>query len=317
MVRFSSLLGAAFAVMSLSATALSADYLSGSDELRGSYPEEWGFPNEPDPLDFEVGLRYWYSLGSHQLTAFGGNYTSADRSSILEAHARINDNSTASYLKANIGYAATISGEYSTPSTGGLQAMSGGYIGYAGADLGMQAFGNDQLQVGGFVGYQYLADNPDMGRATFMTSTGGGDSQTNQTEIHSLRLGISAHMDINDKLDFNIEAAVIPYAKISGRYGAMYFPDFAVGADTYTQGSSGTLDGRGYGASGEAMIGFHPTENLTLRVGGRAWYLTGEATMQFTARDNAAPGTEQNYISNISGLEFFRFGALAELTGRF
>lgn len=317
MRRISSLVGAAFAVVSLTAAALSADFMNGADELRGSYPEEWGFPNEPDPLDFELGLRYWYSMGSSQLTAFGGNYSSKDASHLLEAHFRINDNSTASYLKGNVGYSAMITGTYATPALVGDQTMAGGYIGYAGVDLGMQPFGGDVVQMGGFVGYQYLADNPDMGRANFTTSNGGGDSATNMTEIHALRLGLSLRAELGDKIDFNVEAAVIPYAKLSGVYGAMFYPDFLSGGNLFTQGSSGTLDGRLYGASGEAMIGFHPTDNLTFRIGARGWYLTGESTMTFTAREVATPTTEQNFIGNVTGLEFFRVGALAEITGSF
>lgn len=317
MLRVSSLFGAAFVVISLSSTAMGADYQAAADELRGSYPEEWGFSNEPDPLDIEMGLRYWYSLGSHQMSAFGGNYSSSDTSHILEGHFRIDDNSTASYLKGQIGYAAKIDGTYTTPQFATGQTMSGGYLGYAGADFGMIPFGNESVQLGGFIGYQYLADNPDMGRANFTTTAGGGDSKTNALEIHAIRIGGALRMNMGDTLDLNLEAALIPYAKLNGTYGALYSPNFSSGGKTYTQGSAGSLDGRLYGASGEAMIGFHPTDNITIRVGARGWYLTGESAATFVTRDVAASATEQSYITNTTGLEFFRYGALAELTGKF
>lgn len=317
MLRVSSLFGAAFVVISLSSTALGADYQAAADELRGSYPEEWGFSSEPDPLDFEFGIRYWYSMGAHQMSAFGGDYASSDTSHIVEAHFRVDDNSTASYLKGQIGYAAKIDGTYTSPQFGATQTMSGGYIGYAGADFGMIPFGDDNIQLGGFIGYQYLTDNPDMGRTTFTTSAGGGDSQINMMEIHAVRVGAAVHVDIGDQLDLNVEAAIIPYANLSGTYGALYSPNFVSGGKTYTQGSAGSLDGRLYGASGEAMIGFHPTDNITVRVGGRGWYLTGASTVSFVARDVAAPASEQSYITNTTGLEFFRYGALVELTGNF
>ena len=317
MSRSLSLCVTACAALLAAAPVLAADYQVPGQDLRGSYPEEWGFPSEPDPLDFEMGIRYWYSMGAHQLSAFGGDYAARDTSHILEAHVRIDDNSTASFLKGNIGYAAKIDGAYSTPETGGDRTMAGGYVAYAGADFGMLPFGTDAFHFGGFLGYQFLTDNPDMGRSTFTTSGGGGDSKTNATEIHMLKLGAAVDADLGDMFDLRAEAAFIPYASLNGTYGALYFPDFLSGGATYTQGSAGNISGRMYGASGEAMLGFHPTDNLTFRIGGRAWYLTGEATMDVVTRDVASPATEQNYITNVSGLQFFRAGLLAEITGRF
>ncbi len=319
MLRPASLFGAALSALALSASALGADAGFNDDyaDLRGSYPEEWGFSEEPDPLDFELGVRYWYSLGAFKMNAFGADYSSSDVSHIMEAFFRVDDNSTASFLKGNIGYAAVINGTYSTPEFVGDQTMAGGYIGYAGADFGMMPFGNEFARFGAFAGYQFTADNPDMGRSSFVTSTGGGDSQTNMTEIHALKLGATFNADLGDMVDLNLEAAFIPYAKLQGTFGALHLPDFVSGGTTFTQGSAGNIDGRLYGASGEAMLGFHPTDNLSIRVGARAWYLTGEATVDVLAREAGSPANQQRYIDNITGLEFFRYGALAEITGRF
>ena len=304
-------------VLFVSTPVLGADYQIPGQDLRGSYPEEWGFPNEPDPMEFELGIRYWYSLGAHQVSAFGSTYSENDVSHILEAHFRVDDNSTASFLKGKIGYAAKISGTYTTPEFVGDQTMAGGSVAYAGADFGMLPFGTDGFQFGGFLGYQYLADNPDMGRSTFVTSTGGGDSKINNTEMHVAKLGVAMDADLGDMFDLRAQAAIIPYASWNGTYGALDFPNFLLGGNLYTQGSAGHVSGRMYGASGEAMLGFHPTDNLTVRIGGRAWYMTGEATMDLVARDIATPATEQHYVTNVSGLQFFRTGLLAELTGNF
>lgn len=320
MVRLLPLFGAAVAIVSLSAATMAADVLNDVNpmgDLRGSYPEQWGFSDEPDPLDFEIGLRYWYSLGSSQISAFGGNYSSADVSHILEVHARIDDNSTASYAKGQVGFAAIIDGTYSTPEFGGAQTMNGGNIGYAGADFGMMPFGSEAVKFGGFAGYQYLSDNPDMGRATYTTSGGGSSSDTNTTEIHMLKLGAVARAEFGDMFDINAEAAIIPYANLSGTYGAFYQPNFLSGGTLYEQGSAGSIEGMLYGASGEIMFGIAPSENLKLRVGARGYYLTGDATMQFRAREVGTPSNSQTYIGDVTGLEFFRYGALAEITGAF
>ncbi len=319
MRRFSFLSGAALAVAGLSASALGGEIINTAvpSELRGSFPQDWGFPQEPDPLDFELGIRYWYSMGSSAITAFGGAYSASDTSSIAEAFFRIDDNSTSSYLKGQVGYAIKIDGTYSTPEFAGSRNMAGGYIGYGGVDFGMVPFGSETVGFGAFAGYQFITDNPDMGRVSFVTATGGGDSQVNMLEIHAAKVGLAVNADIGDKVDLNMEAAIIPYANLGGTFGALYIPDFISGGDTYTQGSAGSLNGRLYGASGEAMLGFRPTENLALRIGARGWYLTGNATMEYTARQVGAPANAQNYISNVTGLEFFRYGALAEIAGTF
>jgi len=319
MRRFSSIVGAALAVASFSANALGAEKLNGfgPDELRGSYPEEWGFSEEPDPLDFEIGIRYWYSMGSSAVNAFSGAYSASDTSSIAEAFFRIDDNSTSSFLKGQLGYAVKIDGTYTTPQFGAAQTMAGGYIGYAGVDFGMLPFGTENFGIGAFAGYQFITDNPDTGRAAFVTASGGGDSVTNTLEIHAAKIGLVLNADIGDNIDLNMEAAIIPYANLSGVYGALFVPDFISGGDTFTQGSAGNIAGRLYGASGEVMLGFKPTENLAVRVGGRGWYLTGEATMDFIARQVGTPANAQSYVSNVTGLEFFRYGALAEIAGTF
>ncbi len=310
----------ALAVSLLTSPAFGADIFGAQDDssfLRDSYSSDWDMSDNGDPLDFEIGIRYFYSIGSSKLTVNGGDYSSEDKSSIVELHARIDDNSTDTYLKANVGYAALIEGTYETPEFLGAQDMGVGSIGYVGADFGYMPLGNNDIRFGGFVGYKYSADNPSMGRSSFITNSGGGDSKENMVETNALRLGAVARAELGDKVDINIEAAVIPYAHLSGTYGAFSVPDFVSGGTNFTQGSEGSLSGNLYGAEAEVLLGFHATDDITLRVGGRISYLTGDASMSYTAREIGNPINAQNYIAPVSGLEFLRYGALVELTGRF
>ncbi|WP_196259127.1 hypothetical protein [Pelagibacterium limicola] len=307
-------------VLILAATALA---LTGAGTAHAA---DWGLPayqdtifkpaypidyEQPDPLTFEAGVRYWYAMGSHSMSAAGSTFSSADQSHIIEGHLRIDDHSTSSYLKAIAGYAAVIEGTYDVG--GGTQTTSSGHIAYAGADFGMQTFGSDQFRLGAFAGYHYWRDNPYMGRAGYMTETGAGASEPNALDIHALRLGLSARSELGNNVDFSVEGAVVPYAWITGTYGAMGIPDFG----GYTQGSEVTLNGHLYGAMGEAMIGFRPTQNMLIRAGARAWYLTGQADYEFTMRDPVNPGDAQRYIGQTTGLEYFRWGPVLELTASF
>lgn len=290
-------------VFALTPVAHAADYGELGD-LRIGYGSTFESDEGLDPIGFEMGLRYFYSRGEHTMSVGGGNYSSSDTSHIFELHGRIDDYSTGTYVKGLAGYSAVIDGTYSTPVVG-LQTMNGGKIAYAGADFGYIGFGSDSFSFGGFAGYQYWNDSPDMGRQNF-TNAAGSFSEVNDLTYNMLRLGLAARAEISDKIDFNIEAAFIPYAHLSGTYGAF--------GGILNQGSAGTASGNLWGASAEAMVGFHATDNLTIRAGGRAWYLTGPANMSF---DTFNAGVTQSFIASTTNFSTLRAGALVELTYKY
>ena len=59
--------------------------------------------------------------------------------------------------------------------------------------------------------------------------------------------------------------------------------------------------------------GVHPTENWTVGVGGRAWYLSGNADVRFST--DAGGGT--NWITKTTDFSTLRYGLMAEATYRF
>jgi len=84
---------------------------------------------------------------------------------------------------------------------------------------------------------------------------------------------------------------------------------------------------------GEVMLGITPIENLTFRVGGRAWYLQGTADNTYTALSLTDPSdsddsedpnydipptvANQGIIETANPFSLFRYGLLAELTYSF
>lgn len=309
MPRLVSSLAALMAVSTFVAPASAAEW---AEDFRPSYTDEWLLPPD-DPISIELGLRYWYSMGSHRMTVMGDNYASDDVSHIVEGHLRIDDHSSGFYAKALAGYSAVINSSYSTPTTGGTLNSQSGTIHYVGADLGWTPFGTDDFRFGGFAGYQYWNDSPDMGRETFTLASGGGDSQPNNLQYQLVRLGVVGKAKLGDMFDLSAEAAVIPFALLSSTYGAL-----AVTAPAgEVQGSAGAVNGWLYGAAGEVMARFHPTENWTFGIGGRAWYLQGQADVTFRTRDAATPANETNWITKTTQFSTLRYGLLGELTYRF
>lgn len=306
--------------------ALAADFPT----LRPAYPENWEQPE--DSLRFEFGARYWLSWGSQDagFTAVDGGVTlgdvgitTRDTSHIGELHGKIEDLSTQTYVSGKAGLSLYTSGTYAiTPGASSGAIGNNSRIGYAGADFGWLPLGSmtDGFAVGGLVGYQYWKDAPDIGTGEYAATFAGGVPATfgaaqDNFDIHALRLGVKGQATF-DQFDIQAEVAAVPYAHVSGTVGGsapggFNFPGIPV---TFYERAPTTLSGRGYGVMGEAMVGFHPSENLTLRVGGRAWYLEGQLETQFHAQSLLGTA-DLNLPSNFARI--FRYGALFELTGKF
>jgi hypothetical protein len=294
-----------------------------------------------------VGLRYWYSLGSQDFDVGPLSQSSETKTHSGEAHFRIDDKSTNSFLKGMAGYSFAMEGSYSN-TAGGSTPIYNGQLGYVGADFGYTPFGNESAQFGGLIGYLYWNDSPNTGRQNYTTAESSGDiswtngsaeyslpgnSEPNNLNIHALRLGLTGRAEISDVFDITAEAAAVPYAYVSGRLGDMT----GMGAGPYTgdntfMGSPVDFTGLGYGAMGEVLVGFKPTDHMAVRFGGRAWYLRGqtEATWREVAvtgpqdtdgngsLDGAPTLTSANYITTYNNpFEVFRYGLLAELSVRF
>lgn len=289
--------------------AFAADQFS-DPFFRPAYPTS--YQDGYEPLGFEVGLRYWYALGGQNMDVGADSYAVEDQSHLVEAHVRIDDYSTDTYLKGNFGFAAGINGTYNTPATSGDVDTQTGSIAYAGADFGYTPFGTQDMRFGGLVGYQYINDSVYMGRANFRTAGGGIDSDPNGLEAHALRLGVTARAEF-DNFDFTVDAAIIPYAHLRGTYGAYARPT----SGGFEQGSAAAIEGTLYGGTIDAMIGFHATENLTIRAGARGYYLTGPVDLKYSTRQVGAPENSQGWIRQADNFELFRWGPVFELTARF
>lgn len=318
MSRYAPSVAAALLAMSVAAPAAAADWTSPSDEwididytegcgdggFRGGFePKDWsGLGDECDPLTFEAGVRYWYSWGAHSMSVAGDSYSESDTSHIVEGFLRIDDHSSDVYVKGLAGYSTAINSSYTTPSVAAGSSQSG-RIAYVGGDIGYLPLGDEGARFGGFLGYQYWNDSPDMGRENF-----GTGSLPNDINYNVFKLGLAGRIDFDGVADITAEVAVIPYAQVWGTYGAFAAPG---GSGNLT--APGNLGGWLYGASGEVMARFHPLENWTVGIGGRAWYLTGQADVRFST--DAGGGT--NWITKTTQYSTLRYGLLGEVSYKF
>ncbi|WP_193336453.1 hypothetical protein [Devosia beringensis] len=315
-----SLQGALAGLALLSAApVLAADY----PDIRPAYPHGWQNPDSD--LRFEFGTRYWLSWGEQDASFTGplGNVgvSTRDQTHIGELHGKIEDLSTQTYLSGKAGIGLSTTGTYAiTPSASGAIGRNS-TIGYAGSDFGWLPAGDmrDGAAFGGFIGYQYWKDAPDIGSGQVGATFDGGNPTSftaarDNLDIHALRLGVKGQADF-DMFDLQGEVAAIPYAHVSGTLGGSSPTGFDFGGNTYQERAPTTLSGRGYGVMAEGLVGFHPTKNLTLRVGGRAWYVEGQLEAQFSSRTGGTNVSTLSLPSNFARI--FRYGALFEATGRF
>lgn len=254
---------ATIAALGMTLPSFAADY-NEVPELRPAY--EAGWERQEDDVRFEFGAAYWYSWGAQNVAPTSGgpaSFVERDNTSIADVHGRIDDIYTNTYLLGRAGIGLSSSGTYTlAPGVDGNFGQRS-VIGYAGVDYGWLPAGSmrEGVAFGGLVGYHYWKENPDT------------PSVATDMDIHALRLGLRA-VGTFEKFDLQSEVAAIPYA-------------FVAGSQT----------NRAYGVMTETTVGFRPTENISARIGGRAWYL-----------DNTDGTTSAN---------LFRYGLMAELTGRF
>ena len=301
----------AVAAASLAAPVFAADWQESG--IREGYPTDWQMPG--DVLNFEIGVRYWYAVGTQEITAFGTEHSVSDQSHIIEGVLRIEDDATSTYVKALGGYAGLISGSYTTPAATDAD-IQGGVIGYGQADFGWMPLGDADFRFGGLLGYQYWNDSPSMGRASFTTAT-GGDSEENSFATQSLRFGVTSKVALGDMFDLTAELASVPFGWVNGTFGAHDVANIMVGPLVFQKSSATTVNGRLWGGQAELMFGIHPTEKLTVRVGGRAWYLTGPVEATFSMAEVGNPSNQQSFVGELENFTLMRYGAVAEIGYRF
>ncbi len=310
----------ALAILATCSLGTVSSYAADYPDLRPAYEPAW--QTGDNSIRFEGGVRYWMSWGRQDAsfdTAIGEVSVDVDdQTHIGELHGRIDDLYTNTYLKAQGGLGLNTSGTYTiSPSSAGAIGLRS-MIGYAGADYGWMPVGSmaDGFALGAFAGYAYWKDAPDIGQGRIVT---GFDLLGNPVafaearddfDVHALRLGIRGTAEF-DMFDLQAEVAYVPYAHVTGVLGGTGDAGFNTGLGTVYESAPTTLTGRGHGVMAEGMVGFRPTENLALRVGGRAWYVEGD--LEATMNVYGAPSmTVQSTMASV-----FRYGALFELTGRF
>lgn len=282
----------------IAAVALAATLMSPAQSFADDYSK---------PFVWEVGARYWYSVGRNKYDYSAGallvsRLTYEDMAAHSgEAFFRVDHNSGV-FLKGFIGAGAFNSGrlidEDFPPAIAPYSRTHSdlkGNLGYATVDVGYTLYDSTRgyhhgsikdehvshgmgLRLGAFVGYNYWKEKADAYGCTqiagnpFVCPPGAVLSSdkviTEKDRWNSLRLGVVADVMITERLKLTGEAAyLITDQKALDIHYFTFGPDPAKG------------DGQGFQL--EAILAYAITDSFNVGVGGRWWHLNTEATDAF------------------------------------
>jgi opacity protein-like surface antigen len=272
----------------------------------------------------DIGTRYWYSSGRFQKVLFDPFVTTQMNSrltysnltaSTLEGFTRI-EHMSGVFVKGYFGIGDLTSGHLNdedfppalVPYSNTLSAQKNGRLLYASADIGYDFWMTPVAKAGAFVGYHYynqrenavgcnqIAGNP---AVCFPGQVPAGQLTITETEHwNSLRVGLAGEFMLTPQLKISGDAAYLPYVRFNGSDNHWLRPNINPLPE----------QGHGTGVQLEAILSYLVTNQFTIGVGGRYWYMRAPSgTTQFPGGFPPSPETFRTE----------RYGAFAQAAYKF
>ncbi len=259
----------------------------------------------PSPFAFEVGARYWYSIGQNRFAFTTRTFPFGNPTSTLdwdrmqghsgEAFARVDHLPTGLFAKGLIGGGVLKGGDmddldflvdqinFSNTSS----AVDGNSLRYAMIDVGYSfAVPEAGVKFGAFVGYHYWREsmtafgvicNADQVNNALCGPAGAvvvpltTPVVTYDTTWNAIRLGADARVQVTDRWSVSGEVAFVPYAWLTNDDSHLLRTDLGAVPNIITHGW------RGMGAEAEAFVNYRVLPNFELGVGARYWGIFTQA----------------------------------------
>lgn len=255
-------------------------------------------------LTGDFGLRYWFSWSKTQKDLYG--ISGAPMVSRLtydglnahagEAYGRL-DHSRGLFLKGYVGAGFLPNGSLNdedfppaiTPYSSTDSKQRDGHIAYASVDAGFNLVRQSNFRLGVFGGYHYLEDKVSAYGCQQVASNpavcAGGISNdilviSQNNRWQSVRVGLDADIRLSDRLTMRLDAAWLPYVRLSGT--DFHWLRIGNNPGDFTGGIPEDGQGRGYQL--EAALSYAYSPNVTFGVGGRYWRMDTEGLTHFENR---------------------------------
>lgn len=314
MLRGNAGLLAAFLAFAVAGDASGADY---ADPQWPNIPGQPGYvigksgspqwpvlPERPPVSSFtgEFGLRYWFSWSNTQKDLYGvsGAYMVSRltydgmNGHSGEAYGRL-DHSGGFFLKGYLGGGILPNGSLNDedfppvvmPYSSTDSRQREGHLGYASIDAGFNLLRQHNVRLGVFGGYHYLEDKVSAYGCQQVAGNpavcGGGGipesvlviSQNNRWQ--SVRVGVDADIRLADRMMLRLDAAWLPYVRLSGT--DFHWLRIGNNPGDFTGGIP--EDGKGKGYQLEAVLTYAYNPNVTFGVGGRYWRMDSDGHTHF------------------------------------
>jgi opacity protein-like surface antigen len=253
----------------------------------GSVGAQAQSPHEVFGFQWQSGLRYWYSTGSHQLNLKDGTgavLISRLTWDDLTGHAAESffraDHRTGVFVKGNFGAGSLTGGNLQdedfppvvVPYSSTDSSQRNGNMKYWNVDLGYTFWKQPKYRLGGFVGYGQWKETMHAFGCT-QTATSGicvptipdsvlGISET--YEWRNWRLGIVGDFKLTNQLTLTAEGAWIARADLAGSDKHHLRPDLP---------NATPIDGDSQGVQLEVVVAYALNEAFSLGVGARYWHI--------------------------------------------
>lgn len=304
-------------------------------------PEVVLLPAEPlSPFEFEVGTRYWYSMGSigfafNNGSPFFGNPTSTLDWRGMTAHsgevfARVDHRPTGLFVKGVVGTGATRSGHIDDADylfdqfrfSDTRSDVTNGNFSFAMADIGWTYLATPELRLGVFVGYHYwhekVAANGIVCRQTSLFIGGcpfpGAMPVAFDVAVfnyeptwHAVRLGVEGKITFADRWSLHGEFAVVPFAVGNNKDSHLLRQS---SADLGPAPNIITDTRYAFGVETEVFINYLLTPNIELGAGLRYWgLLSRTGSVRF--------GPSFASANDLNKFDLDRYGILLQVKGKF
>lgn len=258
----------------------------------------------PSPWEFQFAPRYWYSSGNYKKTLYG--FTKESLISRLvyseiegqtaEGFWQLN-HLNGLFLKGYFGGGSLMNGHmndedfppYIDPYSNTYHRQKNGNIDYLSIDVGYNWGSESDWRLGTFLGYHFWNERLN----TFGCNQLQNDSLlcgklspfsqsipksvnvlSNDAEINSLRVGINGQFHLLENLSFSSDLAYV-----RSHIRAHDFHNLRPDIRNILE------EGRGNGVQWEGVLNWYPSQELSLGLGGRWWYIPTEG---FTRTEQTA-----------------------------
>lgn len=336
MARKAGSIGVFGTVLAVAALAAAAAQAADAPSRPESFEQRWpkvAAREQAYTIEGEFGVRYWYSSAR----------TKKDLSDPTGAFlvSRLDYKGMTGHSGEGFGRVAHSSGMFVKGYLGGGGLFKGklvdedfppvvapysstdsdqrkGSMVYGSIDLGVNVWKQPGLRVGVFAGYHYFdqqvqaygcsqtAGNPFICAGAVPTST---LVITQGNVWHSLRTGIDADIWLGDRVKLSLDAAYLPYVKLSGADTHHLRVGTAPGDFT------GPIpeDGTGHGWQLQAALAYQYSRDVSIAVGGRYWRMETDGFTHFENHIVGGGGVPQpvNWMTESYGVFVqgsFKFG---------